>query len=82
MALFKNSPHRGLFEFDESSMKASTIDRVSSLLSSLLAMAGLAVFMLGLLFFFRGGKHSEWETKPNIEKISSQGERSSWSLSP
>lgn len=74
MAPFKNSPRRGIFEFDESSMKANSVDRVSSLLTSMLVMVGLALFMLGLLFFLRVGNHSGMVTKPNIETTSSLGD--------
>ncbi len=51
MAKSKPGKNKGMFEVDDSSMRASKVDHVSSMLTSLLVLAALAVILLGIYFF-------------------------------
>jgi len=48
-----NPKAKSLLAIDESSMRTNKVDQTSSLLLSLVVLIGLAVFMLGMLFFLR-----------------------------
>lgn len=74
MATTSSKSGKNFFEVDESSMKTNSVDQVSSLLMSLLVMVGLAVLMLGLLFFLRmaGTRVEKLILEP--EKIAGRGD--------
>ena len=48
-----NPKVKSLLSVDESSMRTNKVDQTSSLLMSMMVLIGLAVFMLGMLFFMR-----------------------------
>jgi hypothetical protein len=54
----------GILHVDESSMKTNRVDQTSSLLLSLMMLIGMAVIMLGVLFFLRS-----WTPSPPIFKL-------------
>jgi hypothetical protein len=65
---------KSLLEVDESSMRTNSVDQTSSLLLSLAIMIGMAVFLLGILFFLRS-----WSDPPRLivlepERIAGRGD--------
>jgi hypothetical protein len=65
---------KNFFEIDESSMRASSVDYVSSLLSSMLVLVALAVLMLGLLFFMRSASPVVDTIELETEKVEGRGD--------
>jgi hypothetical protein len=65
---------KSMFEVDESSMRTNQVDQVSSLLMSLVLMVGLAVLVLGLLFFLNSltGRAKIFQLEP--ERIAGRGD--------
>jgi len=63
-----------LLDIDETSMKTNTVDQASSLLLSLALLIGLAVFMLGLLFFLRSMSATQQVIILEPERIAGRGE--------
>jgi hypothetical protein len=74
MASTKSSDKKSVFDVDESSMRVNKVDQVSSLLSSLLILVGLAVLMLGLLFFLRSGTSTIDVIALEPERIAGRGD--------
>ncbi len=69
-----NTKITSVFEVDESSMRANSVDRVSSLLTSLLVLVGIAVALLGLLFFLRMASSNAEVIQLEPERISGRGD--------
>lgn len=63
-----------VLDIDESSMKTNAVDQTSSLLLSLALLMGLAVFMLGLLFFLRSMSARQQVIILEPERIAGRGE--------
>ena len=66
-------PARRILEVDESSMRTNKVDQTSSLLLSLVLLIGLAVFLLGLLFFMRSMSGSAKIIKLVQERVEGRG---------
>jgi hypothetical protein len=69
-----NTKITSVFEVDETSMRANSVDRVSSLLTSLLVLVGIAVALLGLLFFLRMASSNAEVIQLEPERISGRGD--------
>jgi len=54
----KATPAQRLFEIDETSMRINKVDQTSSLILSLALLIGIAVLLLGMLFFMRSMTHT------------------------
>jgi hypothetical protein len=65
---------KGLLDIDESSMRTNKVDQTSSLLLSLAILIGLAVLMLGLLFFLRSLTETAKVIQLEPERIAGRGE--------
>jgi hypothetical protein len=63
-----------VLDIDETSMKTNSVDQASSLLLSLAFLIGLAVFMLGLLFFLRSMSSTQQVIILEPERIAGRGE--------
>jgi hypothetical protein len=65
---------QSVFEVDESSMRTNRVDQASSLLVSLAILIGLAVVMLGLLFFMRTKTETTQIIKLAPEMVAGRGD--------
>ncbi len=69
-----SAPQKSVFDVDANSLRTNSVDKVSSLLTSLLVLVLLAVFMLGLLFFLRAGQPQAKALVLEPERIAGRGE--------
>ncbi|MFN8739035.1 MAG: hypothetical protein ACK5YR_03845 [Pirellula sp.] len=67
-------PQKSVFDVDANSLRTNSVDKVSSLLTSLLVLVCLAVFLLGLLFFLRAGQPQAKALVLEPERIAGRGE--------
>jgi hypothetical protein len=67
-------PKKSILDIDETSMRANRVDQASSFLVSLAILIGLAVFMLGLLFFLRSMTSSTQVILLEPERIAGRGD--------
>jgi hypothetical protein len=68
------NPTKSILHVDETSMRTNKVDQTSSLLLSLALLIGLAVLMLGLLFFLRAMSSSAQVIILEPERIAGRGD--------
>ncbi|XZE19455.1 hypothetical protein SH449x_004775 [Pirellulaceae bacterium SH449] len=69
-----NTTDKNVFDVDANSLRTNSVDKVSSLLTAMLVLVGLAVFLLGLMFFLRAGQPQIKAIRLEPEKIAGRGE--------
>jgi hypothetical protein len=69
-----SSPSKSVFDVDQQSLRTNSVDRVSSLLTSMLILVSMVVLLLGVLFMLRSGSSPPKILELAPEQIAGRGD--------